>query len=68
MGPTASLTKDLELVCFFGRMKMVRPWRVVANALGRDFPGGPGVESLPANAGSMGSTPEPGRFNVCQCN
>ena len=26
------------------------------------FPGGPVVENPPANTGSMGSTPDPGRF------
>ena len=26
-----------------------------------DFPGGPLVENLPANAGDMGSVPDPGR-------
>ena len=31
---------------------------------GRDFPAGPVVENLPANAGDMGSIPGPGRFHV----
>ena len=29
-----------------------------------DFPGSPVVESPLANAGAMGSTPDPGRFHV----
>ena len=29
-----------------------------------DFPGGPGVKNLPANAGDMGSIPDPGRFDM----
>ena len=29
-----------------------------------DFPGGPGVKNLPANAGDTGSIPDPGRFDV----
>ena len=28
------------------------------------FPGGPVVENPPANTGSMGSTPDPGRFHM----
>ena len=30
----------------------------------RDFPGGPGVKSLPANAGDTGSIPDPGRSHM----
>ena len=30
----------------------------------RDFPGGPGVKNLPANAGDMGSIPDLRRFDV----
>ena len=38
---------------------------VVANSvMPRDFPGGPGVKSLPANAGDIGSTPGPGSSHV----
>ena len=29
-----------------------------------DFPGGPVVKNLPANAGDTGSTPGPGRFYI----
>ena len=29
-----------------------------------DFPGGPVVGNLPANAGDTGSIPDPGRFNM----
>ena len=31
---------------------------------GRDFPGGPGVKNLPANAGDSGSIPGLGRSHV----
>ena len=31
---------------------------------GGDFPGGPLVKNPPANAGSMGSIPGPGRFHM----
>ena len=34
----------------------------------RDFPGGPVVEDLPANAGDTGSIPGPGRSHVLQSN
>ena len=34
----------------------------------RDFPGGPVVKSLPANAGDTGSIPVWGRFHVLQGN
>ena len=34
----------------------------------RDFPGGPVVKNLPANAGDLGSTPELGRFLMQQGN
>ena len=34
----------------------------------KDFPGGAEVKNLPANAGSMGSVPGPGRFPVLQGN
>ena len=30
----------------------------------QDFPGGPVVKTLPANAGDMGLTSDPGRFQV----
>ena len=33
-----------------------------------DFPGGPVVKNLSANAGDTGSTPGPGRFHVPQGN
>ena len=29
-----------------------------------DFPGGPAVKNLPANAGDMGLIPDPGRFHM----
>ena len=32
------------------------------------FPGGPVVENPPANAGDMGSIPDPGRFHTSQDN
>ena len=34
------------------------------NVTGEDFPGGPGVENLPANAGVTGSIPGLGRFHM----
>ena len=34
----------------------------------KDFPGGAEVKNLPANAGSMGSIPGPGRSHVLQGN
>ena len=34
----------------------------------RDFPGGPVVESLPANAAFMGSISGPGRFHTLRGN
>ena len=33
-----------------------------------DFPGGPVVENLPANAGETGSFPAPGRAHMLQAN
>ena len=30
----------------------------------RDFPGGPGVKNLPANAGDMGLISSPGRLHM----
>ena len=33
-----------------------------------DFPGGPLVKNLPANAGDMGSIPASGRFHMQQSN
>ena len=33
-----------------------------------DFPGGPVVKNLPANAGDPGSNPGPGRFHMPQSN
>ena len=33
-----------------------------------DFPGGPVVKNLPANAGDMGSIPGPKRFHMLQSN
>ena len=30
----------------------------------RDFPGGPGVKNLPANAGDMSLIPSPGRLHM----
>ena len=33
-----------------------------------DFPGGPVVRSLPANAGDMGSIPGLGRFHILRSN
>ena len=33
-----------------------------------DIPGGPVVESLPANAGDMGLIPGPGRFHMLRGN
>ena len=38
------------------------------NQAKRDFPGGPVVKNLPANAGDSGSTPELGRFLMQQGN
>ena len=35
---------------------------------GLDFPGGPVVKNLPANAGDMGSLPDLGRFHMLQGN
>ena len=32
----------------------------------QDFLGGPVIENLPANAGDMGSIPDPGRFYMPQ--
>ena len=37
---------------------------VFPNVTGEDFPGGPGVENLPANAGVTGSIPGLGRFHM----
>ena len=34
----------------------------------RDFPGGAVVENPPANAGDMGSSPDPGRSHMPQNN
>ena len=34
----------------------------------QDFPGGPLVKNLPANAGDMGLIPVPGRFHMLQGN
>jgi len=34
----------------------------------RGFPGGSVVKNLPANAGDVGSIPDPGRFHVLQSN
>ena len=34
----------------------------------RDFPGGPVVKNLPADAGDMGSSPGPGRSHMPQSN
>ena len=31
---------------------------------GQNFPGGPVVKSLPANAGDLGSLPGPGRYHM----
>ena len=33
-----------------------------------DFPGGPGVKNLPANAGDTSLTPGPGRFHMLWSN
>ena len=33
-----------------------------------DFPGGPGVKNLPANAGDTSLTPGPGRFHMLHSN
>ena len=33
-----------------------------------DFPGGPGIKQLPANAGDMDLIPGPGRFHTPQGN
>ena len=37
-------------------------WRIFYVNTAVDFPGGPVVRSLPANAGDMGSIPGPGGF------
>ena len=34
----------------------------------QDFPGGPVVKNLPANAGDMGSIPGPGRLHMLRGN
>ena len=36
--------------------------------IGRDFPSGPVVKNLPANAGDTGSIPDLGEFHVLQSN
>ena len=38
----------------------------VKNRKERDFPGGPVVKNLPANAGDTGWIPGPGRFHMPQ--
>ena len=41
------------------------PLNLSVKNTGQDFPGVPGVRSLPVNAGDMGSIPGPGRFHSC---
>ena len=43
-------------------------WEACSKRLGGGFPGGLVVESLPCNAGDMGSIPVPGRFHLPQGN
>ena len=44
---------------------MRKYWAVAfPNVTGENFPGGPGVEKLPANAGVTGSIPGLGRFHT----
>ena len=37
---------------------------VINNTQSLDFPGGPVVKNLPANAGDTGSVPDPGRYHM----
>ena len=39
---------------------------ILFNSQNWDFPGGPVVENLPADAADMGSIPGPGRFYMLQ--
>ena len=41
---------------------------VLKNTGFRDFPGGTVVKNPPANAGDMGSSPDPGRFHMLRSN
>ena len=41
---------------------------VLSKAVYEDFPGGPVVKNLPANAGDMGSTPALGRSHILKVN
>ena len=38
------------------------------NMFGWGFPGGPVVKNPSANAGAVGSSPDPGRFHMLQSN
>ena len=42
-------------------------WSLIFKKI-QDFPGGPVVKNLPANAGDMGSIPGPERFHMLQGN
>jgi len=37
-------------------------------SIGKDFPGGPGVKSLPSSAGDTGLIPGLGRFHMLRSN
>ena len=50
----------------FRNWRKENPCYTVAESLVVDFPGGPVVKNLPANAGDMGSSPGPGRSHMPQ--
>ena len=58
-------------LCFPQYIILLPGWKVRCthkNCQARDFPGGPLVKNLPANAGDMGSIPPSGRFHMLQSN